>query len=58
MDEELIKTLYFPPYHPKTVRLEEHDHETPFWDAALIPYNHRDHVFLSKEDVFHIRYMV
>lgn len=56
--EYRINTLYLLPYYHRTVILEEEDHVTPFLGAALVPCDHRAHVFASTEEAFYLRKMV
>lgn len=56
--EEWIKTLRFPPYYPKTVRMNKYDHVTPFLHTVTIPHHHRAHMFVSKKEVLHLCNMV
>lgn len=48
MDEEPIRTLRLSPYYPKKGNLEKDNHVTPFFHAALIPLDHRTHVFFRE----------
>lgn len=52
-----IKTLFFPAFDPIVVYLEKYDYVTLFFDAAMIPCDHHAHVFVSGQDVLHLRNM-
>lgn len=58
VDKEWIKTLWFSPYYPKTIKSNKHDHVTPFLVSALILPDHRAHVFVSENEILYLNDMV
>lgn len=56
-DEEWRKSVWFPPYYPKTVQLGKYNHVNTFWDAAVHQHNHHAHVFASQKEVLYFRNM-
>lgn len=58
IDEERSNTIWFPSYYLKMVNLETFDSVTSFFDATLIPLDHRAHVFISRKEALYVRNMV
>lgn len=52
--EESIKTLWLPPYYPKTVHWDKYDHMTSVLDAVQIPRDLLSHEFDFQKEVLYI----
>lgn len=56
--EEWVKTFCFPPCDPKTIHLEKYEHVAALLDAAMVPYDHRVIVSVSRKEVLYLRNML